>query len=159
MAGRPNHVAFWIFILLLVVLHLGVHVAVGLRGGFAPDLLTVALLLGARRLSGSGAAALGLALGILNDALSLTAFGALAVTYAIVGFIGARSRDLFEGDSLLFVAAYVFLGKWLRDLIYMVLTRSAPWSDLWSSAPIAALYAAVAGVIALTLYRAATSDR
>ena len=158
MAGRPNHVAFWIFILLLVVLHLGVHVAVGVRG-FAPDLLTVALLLGARRLSGSGAAALGLALGVLNDALSLTAFGALAVTYAIVGFIGARSRDMFEGDSLLFVAAYVFLGKWLRDLIYMILTRSAPWSDLWSNAPIAALYAAVAGVVALTLYRAATSDR
>jgi rod shape-determining protein MreD len=158
MAGRPNHVAFWIFILLLVVLHLGVHVAVGVRG-FAPDLLTVALLLGARRLSGSGAAALGLALGLLNDGLSLTAFGALAVTYAIVGFIGARSRDMFEGDSLLFVAAYVFLGKLLRDVIYMVLTRSAPWSDLWSSAPIAALYAALAGVVALTLYRAATSDR
>jgi rod shape-determining protein MreD len=158
MAGRPNHVAFWIFIILLVVLHLGVHVAVGLRG-VAPDLLTVAVLLGSRRLSGSGGAGLGVALGILNDALSLTAFGALAVTYAIIGFLGARSRDMFEGDSLLFVAAYVFLGKWLRDLIYIMLTRSAPWSDMWSHAPVAALYAAVAGIVALTLYRAATSDR
>lgn len=158
MAGRPNHVAFWIFIILLVVLHLGVHVAVGVRG-VAPDLLTVAVLLGARRLSGSGAAGLGVALGVLNDALSLTAFGALAVTYAIIGFLGARSRDMFEGDSLLFVAVYIFLGKWLRDLFYIVLTKSAPWSDLWSAAPLGALYAAVAGVIALTLYRAATSDR
>jgi cell shape-determining protein MreD len=110
-------------------------------------------------LSGSGAAGLGLALGLLNDALSLTAFGALALTYTIVGFAGARSRDLFEGDSLLFVAVYVFLGKWLRDLLYIMFTRSEPWSNLWSGAPLAALYAALAAMVALTLYRAATSDR
>lgn len=158
MAGRSRQVGFWIFIIVLVVLHFGVHVAFGVRG-FAPDLLTVALLLGVRRLTGAGAAGLGLALGILNDALSLTAFGALGVTYAIVGFIGARSRDLFEGDSLLFVAAYIFVGKLLRDVMYQVLTRSHPWSDLWTVSLLASAYAAFAGVIALTLYRAATSDR
>jgi rod shape-determining protein MreD len=158
MAGRPNHVAFWTFIVILVVLHFGVHVAFGLRGS-APDLLTIALLLGVRRLSGAGGAALGLVLGLLNDALSLIAFGALAVTYAILGFVGARSRDLFEGDSLLFVAAYIFLGKLLRDVIYQVLTRSVPWSDLLTVSLLASLYAAVAAIVALTLYRAATSDR
>jgi rod shape-determining protein MreD len=158
MAGRSSYVGFWIFIIVLVILHFGAHVALGMRGG-APDFLTIALLLGVRRLSGSGAAGLGLALGLMNDALSLTAFGALAVTYSILGFIGARSRDLFEGDSLLFVAVYIFLGKLLRDLFYQVLTRSTPWSDLWTVSPIAALYAAVAGIVALTLYRAATSDR
>ena len=158
MAGRNNQVGFWIFIVVLVVLHFGVHVALGIRN-FAPDLLTVALLLGVRRLSGAGAAALGLGLGVLNDALSLTAFGALSVTYAIIGFLGARSRDLFEGDSLLFVGVYVFIGKLLRDVLYQVLTRSQPWSDLWTTSLLASLYAALAGVIALTLYRAATSDR
>ena len=157
MAAR-NNTAFWIFIIVLVVVHLSIHVGFGVRG-LVPDLLTVALLLGARRLTGSGAAGLGLALGLLNDALSLTAFGALALTYTIVGFAGARSRDLFEGDSLLFVAVYVFLGKWLRDLLYITFTRSEPWSNLWSGAPLAALYAALAAMIALTLYRAATSDR
>ena len=157
MAAR-NNTAFWIFIIVLVVVHLSIHVGLGVRG-MVPDLLTVALLLGARRLSGSGAAGLGLALGLLNDALSLTAFGALALTYTIVGFAGARSRDLFEGDSLLFVAVYVFLGKWLRDLLYIMFTRSEPWSNLWSGAPLAALYAALAAMVALTLYRAATSDR
>jgi rod shape-determining protein MreD len=158
MAGRTNYVAFWVFILILVVLHFAAHVALGI-GGAAPDLLTIALLLGVRRLSGAGAAGLGLALGLLNDALSLTAFGALAVTYSILGFLGARSRDLFEGDSLLFVAAYIFLGKLLRDVFYQVLTRGAPWSDLYTAAPLAALYAAVAAIVALTLYRASTSDR
>lgn len=158
MAGRSRPVGFWIFIIILVVLHFGVHVALGVRS-MAPDLLTVALLLGVRRLTGAGAAGLGLALGILNDALSLSAFGALALTYAIIGFLGARSRDLFEGDSLLFVAAYIFMGKLLRDALYQLLTRSQPWSDLWTVSLLAALFAAVAGVVALTLYRAATSDR
>ena len=158
MAGRPSHVAFSIFIIVLVVLHFGAHVALGF-GGAAPDLLTVALLLAVRRLSGAAAAALGLAFGLLNDALSLTAFGALAVTYAIVGYIGARSRDLFEGDSLLFVAVYVFVGKMLRDLLYQALTRSEPWSAMWTTSPLSALYAAIAAIVALTVYRAATSDR
>ena len=158
MAGRNNNAGFWIFIIILVILHFGVHVALGLRG-IAPDFLTIALLLGSRRLSGSGAAGLGLALGILNDALSLTGFGAMAVTYAVVGFLGARSRDLFEGDSLLFVAAYIFLGKWLRDFIYQILAGTEPWSFMWSSALLIALYTAFAAIVALTLYRAATSDR
>ena len=152
--------SFWVFIVVLVVSHLILHVAVGL-GPSAPDLLTVALLLAARRLRGSGAAALGLGLGVLIDALSLTGFGALALVYTIIGFLGARSRDLFEGDSLLFVFAYIFLGKWLRDALYMVLmrTQTEPWGTLLTGAPISALYAAGAAVIALMLYRAATGDR
>ena len=40
-----------------------------------------------------------------------------------------------------------------------LLTRSTAWSDMLTSAPLAALYAAVAGVIVLTLYRLTTSDR
>ena len=158
MAGRGKNVSFWIFIIVLVVLHLTVHVAIGI-GGLAPDLLTIALLLGARRLGGAGAAGLGLGLGVLNDAMSLTAFGALAVSYSIAGVLGARSRDMFEGDSLLFVAVYVFLGKWVTDLIYLFLARNEPWSYMWSGALLVALYTAIAAMIALTLYRAATSDR
>jgi rod shape-determining protein MreD len=157
MAGR-NSGAFWVFIIVLVVLHFGVHVALGIRG-LAPDFLTIALLLGSRRLSGAGAAGLGLAMGLLNDALSLTSFGALAVTYSIVGFLGSRSRDMFEGDSLLFVAAFIFLGKWVRDFLYQLLAHPEQWSYMWSGALLAALYTAVAGVVALTLYRAATNDR
>jgi rod shape-determining protein MreD len=157
MAGR-NSTAFWIFIIVLVVLHFGVHVALGIRG-LAPDFLTIALLLGSRRLSGAGAAGLGLAMGLLNDALSITSFGALAVTYSIVGFLGSRSRDMFEGDSLLFVAAYIFFGKWMRDLLYQLLAHPQPWSYMWSGALLAGLYTAVAGVVAMTLYRAATNDR
>lgn len=160
MASRTG-ASFWVFILILVVLHLVIHVAAGM-GTSAPDLLTIAVLLAARRLSGASAAAVGLVLGILVDALSLTTFGAMALAYTILGFLGARSRDLFEGDSLLFVAVYIFLGTWLCKALYLVFTRSAlgePWGVLLTSAPLAAAYTAVAAMISLMLYRAATGER
>ena len=160
MPGRTG-ISFWIFIVLVVIAHLVLHVAIGL-GAVAPDLLTVAVLLAARKLSATVAAAVGLLLGLLVDALSLTTFGASALINSVIGLLGARSRDLFEGDSLMFVAGYIFLGKWLRDAAYLALTRSAnaePWSTLLTSAPLAALYAAFAGMIALTLYRAAMDER
>ena len=160
MASRTR-ASFWVFILILVVLHFVVHVAMGM-GTRAPDFMTIAVLLASRRMSGSAAAALGLVLGILVDALSLTTFGALALTYTILAFLGARSRDLFEGDSLLFVAVFIFLGTWLREALFVALTRSTigePWGVLLTGAPLVALYTAISAMIALTLYRAATGER
>lgn len=149
--------SFWVFIVLIVLLHFILHVAVGLDT--VADLLTVAVLLASRRRTGFGAALIGLGLGILGDALSLTTFGALALVYTVIGFLGARSRDLFEGDSLLFVGVFVFIGKWLRDALYLVLTRTEPWGSLLTSAPLAALFAALAAMVGLVLYRAATGER
>lgn len=160
MANRTK-ASFWVFILILVVLHFVVHVALGM-GTKAPDFMTIALLLAARRMSGAAAAGLGLVMGILVDALSLTTFGALALAYTILAFVGARSRDLFEGDSLLFVAVYIFLGTWLREALFVGLTRSSlgePWGVLLTSAPMVAAYTAVSAMIAITLYRAATGER
>lgn len=153
--------SFWVFIVVLVVFHFVLHVAIGLGVG-APDLLTIAVLLAARRLKGSQAAGLGLVLGLLVDGLALTTFGAMALVNAIVGFIGARSRDLFEGDSYLFIAVYIFLGKLVHDVLYFVVTKSAhgqEWTALLTPAPLAALYTAVAAIFAIILYRAATGDR
>ena len=160
MAVRTG-VSYWVFILLLVIAHLVLHVAIGL-GTVAPDLLTVAVLLSARRLNATVAAGLGLLMGLLVDALSLTTFGASALIDSVIGLVGARSRDLFEGESLIFVAGYIFVGKWLHDCAYLALTHGVngePWSTLLTAAPLAALYAAVAGLLALTLYRAAMGER
>jgi rod shape-determining protein MreD len=159
--GTRSGLSFWVFIILLVIGHLILHVALGLDAA-APDLITGAVLLSARTLGGSAAAAVGLGLGVLADALSLTTFGAQALVNTVIGFLGARSRDLFEGDSLLFVGVYIFLGKWLRDSLYFVLTRSAhpePWGVLLTATPLAAVYAAFGIMVALTLYRAATGER
>lgn len=149
--------AYWVFIAILVFLHFALHVGFGLEGA-APDLLVVATLFGARRLRAPGAALVGLGLGLLEDALSVVAFGASALALSILGFLGARSRDLFEGDSLLFVAVYIFLGKWLRDAVHVALT-DAERGTLLSSSPLAALYAAIAGLVALGVYRAVTGER
>lgn len=157
-AGR----AFWIFIAVLVVLHFVLHVSFGL-GRSAPDMLTVAVLLGSRQLSGGRAAGFGFLLGLIEDGVSLAAFGAGAVTQTVIGYLGARSRDLFVGDSLLFLALYLFLGKWARDALYYGVAagvrRGEPVSALLLQAPVAALYAALAGVVAIVAYRSLTRSR
>lgn len=147
---------FWVFIGLLVVLHFVLHLGLGI-GPAAPDLLTVAVLLSARQAAGGAAAAVGFFLGLLEDAVSLGAFGAAAATQTVVGYLGARSRDLFVGDSALFLALYLFLGSWLQDALYYglaaVVRRGGPVHALLVQAPIAAAYAAVAGTVAVLLYR------
>jgi rod shape-determining protein MreD len=150
--------AFWLFIAGLVVLHFFLHLTLGL-GIRAPDLLVVAVLLGARPLPGGGAAALGFGLGLLEDAVSISAFGATAATLTIVGYLGSRSRDLLVGDSLFFVGVYVFLGKWLQEALYyavaVAVRRGEPVEALLVQAPLLALYAAVAAAILVAGYRAA----
>ena len=150
---------YWVFIGILVFMHFALRVGFGLEER-SPDLLTVATLFAARRLRSTGAALLGLLLGVLADALSLIAFGASAVALSIVGFLGARSRDMFEGDSILFVTIYLFLGVWLREAIQALVSRQGiEWSMLYTSAPVSAIYAAVAGIVALGVFRAVADER
>ena len=160
MAAR-NPASFWVFFALLLVAHFVLHLALGL-GATAPDLLTAALLLAARRVRGAAAAVIGLGLGILSDALSASSFGADAVALTVLGYLGARSRDLFDGDSLLFVGVYLFLGKWLHDALYWVLAselRGNAMAQLVIQAPLAALSTAIGGTIALLIYRTSTGER
>lgn len=148
--------AFWIFIGLLVVLHFVLRVGIGLEQ-LAPDLLVVALLLAAREVRAGFAAGLGLLLGILDGSVVPFNLGATAVVLTLLGFLGGRSRDLIEGDSFVFVAVYLFAGKWLFDTLLFLLTGTAfgpGASYLLLISPLAALYAAAAGLVSLTLYRA-----
>jgi rod shape-determining protein MreD len=101
----------------LVVLHFLLHVGFGL-GRVAPDLLTLALLLAARETNLGLGGALGFLFGLFEDAFSVLAFGASTLAMTVVGILGARTRDLFVGDSLLFLFVYLILGKLLRDFIF-----------------------------------------
>lgn len=149
--------AFPGFIASMVLAHLVLHLALGI-GTAAPDLLTVAVLLSARRTSGTSAAVLGFVLGLLDGAGSLSGFGAAAVALTLLGYLGARSRELFEGESVVFAAVYLFLGKWLRDAMVAVLApetiRGGLIATLAVEAPVAAAYAAVVGAVALMFFRA-----
>jgi hypothetical protein len=147
---------FWLFTVCLVVLHFVLRLGLGL-GQLAPDLLIVALLLAAREMRAGWAAGLGLALGILDGAMVPFNLGTSALVMTLLGFAGARSRELFSGDNFVFLALYLFVGKWLYDtLLYLVtgdlFTASATYLVLVS--PLAALYAAAAGVVAMATYRA-----
>lgn len=147
---------FWVFIFFLVTVHLVLRVTLGL-GGAAPDLLTVAVLLGARRSRPAVAAGLGFVLGLLRDALALGPFGSAAAVLTVLGYLGSRTRDLVEGEGLLFTMVYLFVGVWLHDAAFAVLTGDILTGDIASllvlGAALAAAYAAAAGALLLLGYR------
>lgn len=144
----------WIVVTILVLLHFLLHVGFGL-GEWVPDLLTVALLVGARETHIAMGAGLGFVFGLLEDAFSLLSFGANTVALTVVGLAGARTRDLFVGDSLLFLASYLVAGKWLRDALRWIMAgegvRGPLVDNLFIHSPIQSVYAAVVGIGVLAL--------
>jgi rod shape-determining protein MreD len=134
----------------LVVLHFLLHVGLGI-GGAAPDLLAVALLLVSREVGFGVAAGVGLAFGMLEDALSVVAFGVNGVAMTLVGLAGGTTRDLFVGDSLTFLASYFVLGKFARDLLAWALMGAAVREPFVSQVLLEGLlggfYAAVVGIL------------
>lgn len=103
----------------LALLHFLLHLGLGL-GNAAPDLLTISLLLAAREVGMGSAAGIGFAFGLLLDAFGLLGFGANTIAMTILGTAGSRTRDWFVGDSFSFVISYLFLGKWLKDLLHWI---------------------------------------
>ena len=144
----------WATVGVLALLHFFLHLGLGL-GNIAPDLLTISLLLAAREVGMGTAAGIGFAFGLLLDAFSLLAFGSNAVAMTLVGAAGARTRDLFVGDSFFFVVSYLFLGKWVKDLLYWVLVgegiREPFVQAVLVESSVNALYAAAVGVLVVTV--------
>lgn len=136
----------------LVVLHLFLHLGLGI-GRAAPDLMTVALLLAARELGMGWGAGLGFFLGLLEDSFSVLAFGASTLSLTLVGALGARTRDFFVGESLLFFFAYLAAGKLLRDFLYWVVSgegvREPFLNAVVVDGTLGALYCAVVGILVL----------
>lgn len=140
----------------LVVLYFLLRVGLGL-GALAPDLLVVAVLLAARRLRAGHAAGLGFVLGVLDGAAHPLTMGMGAVALSVLGYLGARSREVVGGDSPVLLALYLFAGKWLYDvLVYVLLIKpnlAGPVGSLLIASPLAAVYAAAAGILAAMAYR------
>ena len=139
---------------MLILLHFGLHVSLGLGEG-APDLVVVALLIGAREVDMGRAAGLGFMLGLLEDAFSVLVFGASTFALTLVGMGGARTRDFFVGDSLFFLTSYLVLGKWARDFLHWVAVGEGlrePFVDtMLIQSPISAVYAGVVGLVVITI--------
>lgn len=136
----------------LVTLHFFLRLGLG-YGSIAPDLLTLGMLVAARELRTGSAAALGVFLGVLEDSFSILAFGGSAVALAVIGVVGSRTRDLFVGDSMIFLTSYLILGKWSRDLLQWLVVgegvREPFVETMLIQAPVSAIYLAVVGLIAV----------
>lgn len=148
------------FTLVMIVVHLLLHVGIGL-GSVAPDLLTVTALLGARRLPVAAGVLFGFCIGMLADAFAIDGYAATGLGLAVACGLGALSRDYFEGESLLFTAVYLLIGAVLAGLIGGLLSgRSAgPAVGIVAGVVLAAVYTAVAGSFALAGYREAAGSR
>ncbi len=136
----------------LVLLHLFLHLGLGIGRG-APDLLTIALLLAARELGMGWGGGLGLFLGLMEDSFSVLAFGANTLSLTLAGILGARTRDLFVGESFLFFFSYLALGKLFRDLVHWLVAGEGvrePFLDaVLVDGTLAAVYGALVGVVVL----------
>ncbi|MHB0948116.1 MAG: rod shape-determining protein MreD [Gemmatimonadaceae bacterium] len=139
----------------LIVLHFTLRPLLGMRAGI--DFMLIALMFGSVRLRPGAAAVYGLLLGLIADSLSVSTFGSSALAMTVVGYAASWLKAVFFADNLALNAFFLFLGKWLFDVIYVLAERRlAGWELVmqlvaWSSLSAAAT--ALAGVLVLALLR------
>jgi rod shape-determining protein MreD len=141
--------------LILIVLHYTLRPLLGWRASI--DFLLIALVFGAVRMRPAGAALYGFVLGLASDSLALGAFGAGALAGTIVGFAASWLKAVFFADNLALNGFFLFIGKWLFDLVYVLMEQRMHGTEMlmqiivWS--PLAAAVTAVAGVVAVAILR------
>ena len=145
----------------LIVLHFTVRPLLGWRASV--DFLLVALLFGAVRLRPGYAAIYGLTLGLVADSLTTTGFGASALGMTIVAFAASWLKAVFFADHPALNAFFLFVGKWVFDIVFVLSGHRGSLSDLamqllvWS--PLAAAVTAVVGTAVLALARPVSEVR
>jgi rod shape-determining protein MreD len=141
--------------LVLIVLHFAVTPLLGWR--VTPDFLVIAVLLAAVRMRPGVAAATGMVVGLLGDALVPEAFGVGAFTLTALGFAASWLKAVFFSDNVLLHGVFFFAGKWVHDVVSVLMHQSLGWGDgavqllLWS--PLAAALTSIAGLLLLVLFR------
>ena len=149
--------SFWTaaWLVALVVLHYTLRPLLGWR--VQVDFLIIALLVVSVSSRPAIAAFVGFLLGVVTDSLSPAAFGAGALAMTLVGFASSWLKSVFFTENLALNAAFVFLGKWLFDLVYVLAEHRLGGIDLvaqllwWS--PLSALLTAVVGLGVLVVSR------
>jgi rod shape-determining protein MreD len=146
---------------ILIMLHYTLRPLLGWRAPI--DFLLIAALFGAVRMSPGWAAFYGLCLGLVGDALADKGFGAAALSLTVVAYSASWLKAVFFADNLALNALFMFIGKWVFDLIVALIGHRLAGTDLamqilvWS--PLSAAVTAVAGALILTLLRPLTEPR
>jgi rod shape-determining protein MreD len=155
MIGRRDY-RVGLVLLLLIVMHFGLRPFLG-DPRLAPDFLLLALLVYAIRSRTGSAAIAGFIVGLVGDALSPVAFGAGALSHAVVAYLAAWGKAVFFAENVVVSGGFFLAGAWLRDLLVLLAGRHVPGSLLgwqllfWS--PLKALTTALTGVVILLLFR------
>ena len=140
---------------ILIVLHYTLRPLLSWRASV--DFLLVALLLGSVRLRPGYAAIYGFLLGLTADSLGVSGFGVAALGMSAVGFAASWLKAVFFADNVALNAFFLFLGKWIFDLIFLIVGQRLHGAELamqifvWS--PLSAAVTAAAGVVALSILR------
>lgn len=121
------------------------------------DFLIIALMFGSVRMRPGLAAVFGFLLGLVSDSLSPGAFGAAALGMSVVGFSASWLKAVFFADNLALNGFFIFLGKWVFDLIFVIVGHRVHGAELfmqivvWSS--LSAAITALVGILAIALLR------
>jgi rod shape-determining protein MreD len=128
----------------------------------SPDFLLIGLMLFAMR-SGAGAGALvGFLVGLIEDTLTPSRFGAATLAHTLVGYLASWGRAVFFADNMLVNGAFVAVGLWLRDLIVLVASgtdHKQLLTQLTFYSPVQALTTAAFALVVLVTFRAVFSVR
>ena len=109
----------------LVILHFTLYRFL-VRWPVMPNLLVGGLLLAALRMRAGYAAFLGFGLGVLEAAMGLEGLGTTSLVLALVGYLGARSRDLLFADARHYVFVYLFAGTWIAEVSLILAMPGGP---------------------------------
>jgi rod shape-determining protein MreD len=141
--------------LILIVLHYTLRPLLAWRASI--DFVLIALVFGAVRMRPAVAAIFGFLLGLTADSLAPGAFGAGALAATVVGFAASWLKAVFFADNLALNGFFLFIGKWLFDVVYVLMERRMHGTEMlmqiivWS--PLAAAVTAIAGVLAVAVLR------
>lgn len=91
-----------------------------------PNFLIGGLLLAALRMRAGHAALLGFGLGMLEAAMGLEGLGTTSLVLTLVGYLGARSRDLLFADARHYVFIYLFVGTWVAEVALILTLPGGP---------------------------------
>ncbi len=151
-ARASNRAALAIVVVALTFLHFALRPATD-HWVASPNLLLCAVLVAARELRSGTAAGVGFVLGLLEDAMAVSYFGLATLLLVPIAYIGSRTRDLFVGEELLFMGAYLFVGTWLYEVLTYLVAGSggALLSHLFVRAPLDGLTTAVVGYLTVPL--------
>jgi cell shape-determining protein MreD len=132
-----------VVVLILLIVHFTLY-RFFVRWPAMPNMMIGALLIGALRLPAGFAALFGFVLGVLEASMGLEGLGTISIVLTIVGYLGARSRDLLFADARHYVFFYLFAGTWLAEFSLMLAMPGGPHLlEALVLAPISALGTAV----------------